>query len=253
MKKIIYTLSSVIFIIFTSLGLSSIKVEASVPTAQLAVNKLAVFSNGKSASYYFDYKRYAMDYPELAAVYGINKSALWNHYKNNGIFEGRIAYATNEHVTAKLRTYEIASMIVNDGMTEYQKIQAVHDWIVNNTQYDYGNYLANTIPNHSYNIEGPVLYRVGVCSGYADTFAYFMKALGINCDCVSGIAIDSLSGSGGHAWNRVLLDGNYYYVDCCWDDPVCIGGGDQLNYNYFMKSYGEFAVDHIQESIYSVY
>lgn len=47
------------------------------------------------------------------------KTALWNHYKSIGAFEGRIAYATNEHRTAQLRAYEIASLITNDGMTEY--------------------------------------------------------------------------------------------------------------------------------------
>ncbi len=253
MKKMLSIQIIVLVIMFVSIVFTTKEVDASIPTAQLAVNKLSVFSNGKSANYYFDYQRYAMDYPEIAAIYGKKKTALWNHYKTQGIFEGRIAYATNEHTTAKLRTFEIASLIVNDEMSEYEKIQAVHDWIICNTQYDYDNYLANTIPDRSYNLEGPVLYRIGVCSGYADTFAYFMKVLGFKCDCVSGVAFSGLGDAGDHAWNRVLLNGNYYYIDCCWDDPVCIGGGDMLNYEYFMKTYDEFAVDHIQQCIYSVY
>ncbi len=115
MKRTSYIHSLIIMLIV--IFLLPIRANAAVgntPVAQLTVNKLSVFSNGK----YFDYQRYAMDHPDLVTLYGLNKTALWNHYKSIGAFEGRIAYATNEHRTAQLRAYEIASLITNDGMTE---------------------------------------------------------------------------------------------------------------------------------------
>ncbi len=137
-------------------------------------------------------------------------------------------------------------------MSEREKVQAVHDWIINNTVYDYQNYLNNTIPNESYEIEGVMLKGVGVCSGYAKTFDYFMYVLGINHEYVTGVASGN-AGTGGHAWNRVLIDGNWFYIDCTWDDPVCVGGGNMLRYDYFLISYEVISQNHIQQSVYTLY
>lgn len=43
----------------------------------------------------FDSARYAADYPDLAAAFGNDKNALYNHYITNGIKEGRKAYYTD--------------------------------------------------------------------------------------------------------------------------------------------------------------
>ncbi|MCR5591519.1 MAG: hypothetical protein K6F73_08290 [Lachnospiraceae bacterium] len=60
-----------------------------------------------------------------------------------------------------------------------------------------------------------------VCGGYASAFQYLLGRAGICAAYVSGYA-DSESGSlseqGSHAWNIVRLDGEWYEVDCCWDD-----------------------------------
>lgn len=39
----------------------------------------------------FDYISYAVTYPDLQAAYGFDKKALWDHYTNFGIKEGRTA------------------------------------------------------------------------------------------------------------------------------------------------------------------
>lgn len=41
----------------------------------------------------FDYVRYADDYPDLKAAFGLDAAALYNHYITCGIREGRAAYA----------------------------------------------------------------------------------------------------------------------------------------------------------------
>lgn len=40
----------------------------------------------------FDYERYANDYPDLKAAFGLNAAALYNHYTTFGIKEKRVAY-----------------------------------------------------------------------------------------------------------------------------------------------------------------
>lgn len=51
-------------------------------------------NNFKGAST-FDSIRYAADYPDLAAAFGNDKNALYNHYITNGRKEGRKAYNTD--------------------------------------------------------------------------------------------------------------------------------------------------------------
>ena len=169
-------------------------------------SRLAVFELKRDESYYFDADRYASDYPDLLAAFGRNKKALWNHYKKYGFYEGRKAYGTSDSVEAKRKVFDVAEAITNDGMTEREKIKAVHDWIINHTSYDNVNYENNTIPEDSYNITGVMLKGVAVCSGYARTFDYFMYVLGIEHEHVTGLVDSPKGGRGGHAWNRVLLD-----------------------------------------------
>ena len=49
----------------------------------------------------FDATRYANDYADLKAAFGYNKSLLWSHYVNNGMKEGRKAYAVGGAPTAQ--------------------------------------------------------------------------------------------------------------------------------------------------------
>jgi len=182
---------------------------------------------------------------------------LWNHYKTHGIQEGRPAHGASYNADAKLKVFDTASNITNDSMSERDKIKAIHDWIVNHTKYDKENFFNNTIPEDSYSIAGAMLNGKAVYSGYAVTFDYFMYVLGIEHEHVSGNATNSsgLTGglTGGHAWNRVLLDNQWYYVDCTWDDPVRSDGKDELRYTYYLISNEQISKDHVAEEIYKTY
>lgn len=48
----------------------------------------------------FDYVRYANDYPDVKAAFGLNAAALYKHYVTFGIKEGRIAYAAQAKMSA---------------------------------------------------------------------------------------------------------------------------------------------------------
>ena len=98
-----------------------------------------------------------------------------------------------------------------------------------NCEYDYGNYLNDTVPDASYGAEGVFVNRTAVCAGYTDAFQLCMDILGIPCIEVSGIA-DNGREIGGHAWNAVQLEDEWYMVDVTWDDP---DWGERVYYNYF--------------------
>ena len=57
----------------------------------------------------------------------------------------------------KNKIEEILSEIIKPGMSEYEKVLAIHDYIVLNTEYDYLNYPLGTVPTEAYLAEGALL------------------------------------------------------------------------------------------------
>ncbi len=214
--------------------------------ARFVNERISAFGkNGK----YFDHVAYADTYPDLYNAFGYNKSALWSHYVNNGVYENRNATSTIPSVSSKLVALNALASVTNQNMSDREKATAIHDWIVNNTRYDYTNYMAGTIPNISYTKEGVFLNHVAVCSGYAEAYCYMARILGLKCDFIGGTATNSIGNTGGHAWNRVMIDGGWLYVDCTWDDPVSSDGSDILRYDYLLLSEEAMARNHRMESI----
>ena len=190
----------------------------------------------------FDYKRYAEENPDVAQALGLNRTALYNHYIKTGVYEGRRGYSTSESINAKLQIYEIADQITTPGMSDLEVIKAVHDWMCLNMAYDYENYQNDTIPDVSYSMTGAINNGRAVCQGYAETFQFFMDILGVESQMITDIATSDLD-TGGHAWNRVKMNEQWYYIDVTWDDPVPDRAGRVL-YDYYMTTDPTFGGDH---------
>ena len=115
---------------------------------------------------------------------------------------------------------EIISRIIKPNMTQYEKEVAVHDYIVENTEYDskcleYSKWYTK-YADQPY---GCLVEGQAICVGYATTFKLFMDALDIECIVVTGSANDDPREN--HGWNLVHLDdGKWYAVDVTWDDPI---------------------------------
>ena len=167
----------------------------------------------------FDAGYYAMMNPDVAAIYGTDKAALWNHYKTVGVYEGRPVAGLTDEVNAKIMATQVAASIITPDMSDVQKVIAVHDWMIGYARYDLD------CGKHSDDIEGFMFNKSGVCSGYSVTFEYFMKLLDIPCLVVLGDA------GGAHAWNTVFVDGMWLYVDVTQDDPVMFKGGFSMYFN----------------------
>ncbi len=63
--------------------------------------------------------------------------------------------------------------------------------------------------------------NMAVCEGYSMAFEHLLHQAGIPCGTVSGNAnqINAINeDQGGHAWNVVCIDKNWYEVDTTWDD-----------------------------------
>lgn len=134
--------------------------------------------------------------------------------------------------------FAAVDQVILDGMSEEQKVKAIHDYLIY-----HANYLNNgdfsSAEAWAYGAEGVLLHGEGVCQSYAIAFYMMAKAAGLDCHYVSGLSSKSANG---HAWNRVKVDGVWYYIDCTWDDPV---GSGAEGYDYYLSQ--TLWSDHIAE------
>lgn len=133
--------------------------------------------------------------------------------------------------------------------SEYEQIKFVHDWLVNSVEYD-----QTLSKKNNANIYGTLKDKEAICEGYARTFKYILDKLEIPCVLVSGIGTDKEGKSERHMWNYVLLEGNWYAVDCTWDDPIVTGGKqtNKMKYQYFLKGAESFQKDHREDGNVSI-
>ncbi|MBQ8529031.1 MAG: transglutaminase domain-containing protein [Clostridia bacterium] len=114
--------------------------------------------------------------------------------------------------------------IVNDSMTDTEKVIAIYEYLVDGISYDYDAFDKSTKVNSEgnadaiyelkkdtcYYLEGVFEKGRAVCDGKTKAFVLLCGIEGIRTLRVSG---SSLSGGVGHAWNYVNLNGGWYLVD----------------------------------------
>ena len=128
---------------------------------------------------------------------------------------------------------------------KYYQIREIHDFIVENTEYD-----ETVSKSNIYNIYGTLINKEAVCEGYAKTFKYILDKLDIPCIIACGIGQNSKGQPESHAWNYVKLNDVWYAVDVTWDDPVIIGNGsvtNEMRYHYFLRGSNSFFKDHTED------
>lgn len=100
---------------------------------------------------------------------------------------------------------EIVASVVTSDMTAQQKVKALHDYVCKITEYDES---LKEITDYTALTDGKT-----VCRGYA----MLLYKLYIKAGIPTHIVLGTLDG-GGHAWNLVQVDGNWYHVDATNDD-----------------------------------
>ena len=127
--------------------------------------------------------------------------------------------------------------------TDYDKIMKIHDYLVDNIDYD-STYQATG----TYSVYGALIGKKCVCEGYAKSLKYLANQAGIKCEIMQGTGTNSSGQTESHAWNCVKIDGIWYEIDATWDDPIIVGNGYKANvykYRYFLKGTASFEKDHV--------
>ena len=133
--------------------------------------------------------------------------------------------------------------IQNKSDNNYQNIKNIHDYLVESIDYD-----ESISEENIYDIYGALINKKCVCEGYAKAFKYLLDGINIPCIVVSGEGTNSQGNTENHAWNYVELNGNWYAVDCTWDDPILVGGAiltNSIKYQYFLKGTEVFNKNHV--------
>ena len=173
------------------------------------------------------YRPFLKNHPELFFV-----ENSYNYYAKKSGKVTRILPIYSENMGTlqqqELETVknQILGSVIKDGMSQRDKVKAVHDYLVMNCKYDTQNYLNNTVPRESCTAYGALVKKVAVCDGYACAMNLLLNEVGVECVYVASKAM-------GHGWNRVKVDGVWYHVDTTWDVPAS-GSQAKVSYQYFL-------------------
>lgn len=131
--------------------------------------------------------------------------------------------------------------IIDDDMTDTEKVTAIYEWLVMNVTYD-GELLDLLYKNvdelNRYNgfyLEGVFLDRVAVCEGISKAFTAMCNIEGIKCVSVEGYSVENPNGAG-HAWNKVYIDGDWYIVDATSGGTIVSNKYELLTYKFLLTS-----------------
>lgn len=126
------------------------------------------------------------------------------------------------------------------GVSDYEKIRKIYDYICSNVTYDYTN-LNNNAYTLKYTAYAAMFNKTAVCEGYSCLLYRMCIEAGIPCRMITGT-----SEGEAHAWNIVRVDGRYYNVDATWDS----GDRGTVYYDYFLKCDADFPM-HVCDDYYT--
>ncbi len=209
---------------------------------QELINILYTFLNNGNTNFYFycDYDECADDIGTLTDANELININNYIHPYNNyrKVFvtynsfdkvEINVEKSYNEEVIVQItkKIDKIMNEILTDDMTDKEKIIAIHNYIVETTDYDteYLEANLNDIDSPSHKAIGPLYYHKALCGGYADAMSLFLNKLKIPNYRIS---------SENHIWNYVYVDNNWYHLDLTWDDPVTDDGSKLVLDNFLL-------------------
>ena len=146
-------------------------------------------------------------------------------------------FADTPEKLEKARTeFESAADAIVAGAFSYHTLAErelyFHDYICDNTEY-------NVDAPYNQSAYSVIVLHSSVCAGYARSFQYLMQKSGFTCFYVTGRTdirsereIKVNYEEGAHSWNIVQINGQYYNVDCLWDDTASEAYGSSI-YPFF--------------------
>jgi len=150
-------------------------------------------------------------------------------------------YASTDAIDYYYTLQDMLGVIGTFGKSDQDKVTLIHNYIVKNYQYD------TTYTRYSFS--DFIDSGSAVCQGYAQMFLLLGRMAGLDVQYLTGLGISDGT-SKDHAWNRVLVDGYWYYVDTTWDDPIPDRGDNgSIRKDYLLITRTKMDKDHILQEI----
>lgn len=123
-----------------------------------------------------------------------------------------------------------------ENMSDKEKLMFFHDWICENTAYDFKaiQTFVTYDNSHAWTAYGVFVDKQAVCLGYARAFQILCLLSDIDCEIIYS---NGNRWHSGHAYNLVHLNGQILYVDVCSDD-----NSKSYNHDYFLKTKNEMCL-----------
>ena len=166
---------------------------------------------------------FARQYTGLSYSYDTSTDYVTLTYKVAKNITASQQTAVNNAVASLKKQLKLTSL-----PSDYDRILAVHDWLVKNVKYD------NSLTKHS--VYDALVGKKSVCDGYALATYLLLNDLGIPCRVMTGIGNNE-----SHAWNIVYLEGKWYYMDTTWDANAYEQGFPERSHKFFLKCWKNFS------------
>lgn len=156
----------------------------------------------------------------------------FNSYKNistkmyvDGKVELSIEKNYNEEEITKTNDAvdEVITKLNLDNLSKKARIEAIHDYLLNNSTYDKTRSETGTSTYSSNKAIGPLIEKYSICSGYSDTMSIIMDRYEIPNFKIA---------SEKHVWNYINVDSTWYHVDLTWDLPSV--GSDKITHTFLL-------------------
>ena len=176
------------------------------------------------------------DHPEL---FWIDSGYYWRAFTEDGV---QVVECTPVVIMpldeARQRQPEIQALVSAlvsylADQSEYETALMCHDYLTENTAYDYETFDNHITGTDAYDAYGCLMEHKALCAGYAKAFQWLMQARGIECLYVTGYDLEKDPVEGAHAWNCAKLDGEWYHIDVTWDDSMRDSGREFTIYDFF--------------------
>ena len=145
----------------------------------------------------------------------------------------------------------IISSVTNSSMSNYEKLQAIYNYVKNKLSYEMMILNLNELwalqDTYSYyDYDGMDVMRAyyslntghGVCDNYAALFMILARRIGFDAYVVGGSVNKVGGGTTGHAWVMIKTGGTYYIFDPQIEDSK------KTSYDYFGKTDSELPIYH---------
>jgi len=140
------------------------------------------------------------------------------------IYDAIDSHADNVPASALRSIESLTIYLVKPAKNDTEKVRAIYRWLTRNIEYDTHEYFSSQRKRlYADPAENTFRTRKSVCEGYARLFKRMCDIAGLKAEIVSGWAKGFYYQQDGimpyqsnHAWNAVLLNGRWHFIDSTW-------------------------------------